>query len=93
MDARTDALASPRATDVRRPAVAAKRSGLEFIPYGIATGPVATAIGALATERLGGMTRVVVWTTVTTILAVGAILLAEPGLVILGRFFRTTLNR
>jgi hypothetical protein len=93
MDTRTDTSASPRAANVHKSAVAARRSGLEFIPYGIVMGPVVTAIGALAAERCGGMTRVVVWATVTTVLAVGAVFLAEPGLVILGRFFRTTRNR
>lgn len=93
MDTRTDAAASPRAADVHRPVVAANRPGLKFIPYGIAMGPVATAIGALVAERWGGMTRVVVWATVTMIFAVGAVFLAEPGLVILSRFFRTTRNR
>jgi hypothetical protein len=93
MDTRSDAVASPRATDVHEPAVAAKRSGLEFIPYGIAMGSVATALGAMAAERWGGMTRVVVWITVTTIIAVGAVFVAEPGLAILGRFFRTIRNQ
>ena len=93
MDTRTDSPASPRATDVRRPVVAGKRSGLEFIAYGVAMGPAATAIGALVAERWGGTTRVVVWTTVTMVLAVGAVFLAEPGLVILSWFFRTTRGR
>lgn len=93
MDTRTDTTSSPRATDVREPVVAAKRAGLEFIPYGLAMGPVATAIGALVAERWGGMARIVVWATVTTILAVGAIFLAEPSLVILSRVFRTIRNQ
>lgn len=93
MDTRTGALASLQATDVHRPAVAARRSGFAFISYGIAVGPVATAIGALVAECWEGITRVVVWTTVTTVLAVGAIFLAEPGLAILSRFFRTARNR
>ena len=93
MDTRADALASPHATDARKPVAAPRRSGLAFIPYGIATGPVAAAVGALVAERWGGITRVVVWSTVTTVLAVGAVLLAEPGLVILSRFFRAARNR
>jgi hypothetical protein len=93
MEARTDALPSPHAAHVHEPVVAARRSGLEYIPYGVAMGSVATAVGALATERLGGATRIVVWSTVTTVLAVAAVLLAEPGLRILSRLFRASRNR
>jgi hypothetical protein len=92
MDTRTDASASPAATNVHEPVVSGRRSGLEYIPYGIAAGPVATAIGALVAERWGGMTRLVVWSTVTTVLSIGAVFLAEPSLVILSRFFRATRN-
>lgn len=90
MDTRADAPTSRRAREVHEPVVSGKRSGSNFITYGIAIGPVATAVGALVTARLEGTTRIVVWSTVTAILAVCAILLAEPGLVILGRIFRST---
>jgi len=92
MDMRTEALTGPAARDVHEPVVTDRRSGLEYISYGIAAGPVVTAIGALVAERWGGMTRLVVWSSVTTALAIGAVLLAEPGLVVLSRFLRATRN-
>lgn len=92
MDTGVDALAGPAATDAHDPGVAVRPSGLEYISYGIVVGPVATAIGALVAERWGGVTRLVVWSTVTMALAVGAVLLAEPGLVALSRFFRAARN-
>lgn len=92
MDTRADALAGPAATDIHEPVAAVRRSGLGYISYGIAAGPVVTAIGALVAERWGGMARLVVWSTVTTTLAIGAVLLAEPGLVALSRFFRAARN-
>jgi hypothetical protein len=79
MDIPTDIPASPR-TD-------------ESHAYGISTGTVATATGALVAERLEGTTRTAVWTTVTTLLAVVAVLLAKPGLAILSRFFRINRDR
>jgi hypothetical protein len=86
---RIDAPASSAAADAREPAAADRRSGLEYVSYGIAAGPVVTAIGALVSERWVGMTRLVVWSAVTTALAIGAVFLVEPGLVVLSRFFRT----
>lgn len=90
MDTRADAPTSRRAREVHEPVVSGRRSGSDFIPYGIAMGPVVTAVGALVSERLEGTARLVVWSTVTAILAICAVLLAEPGLVILGRIFRAT---
>jgi hypothetical protein len=90
MDTRADAPTSRQVREAHEPVVSSKRPGSDFILYGIVIGPVATAVGALVSERLHGTTRLVAWSTVTAILAVCAILLAEPGLVILGRIFRAT---
>lgn len=55
--------------------------------------PVTTAIGALAAERLAGVARVMVWSSVTTVLAIGAVFFAEPGLAILSRCLHPTQDR
>lgn len=93
MGTRAEPVVGQQSTDARRPVVAARRPRREFISYGIATGPVATAIGALVAERWEGTARIVVWSAVTTILALSAIFLAEPGLIILSRVFRATRNQ
>jgi hypothetical protein len=69
-----------------------RHRGLAVISYGIVMGPTATAIGALVTQRLSGVARVACWSIVTTVLAIGAVFVAEPGLVILDRCLRSRRN-
>jgi hypothetical protein len=88
MGTRTDTVADLPSARVRQPAGTAIRSRLGFIPYGIAMGPVTTAIGALVAERWGGAARLAVWGVVTAVLAVAAVVFAEPALGILGRLLR-----
>jgi hypothetical protein len=94
MDTRTDVLVPGSQTaDLRQATRHNQRSAFQVVSYGIVVGPVTTAIGALASERLAGMARVVVWSGVTTVLAIGAVFLAKPGLAILGRCLRSAQNR
>ena len=94
MDSHVEGLARGTRTLDAHPAINQnRRSGLEHITYGIAMGPITTAIGALVSERLVGITRIAVWSTVTTILAIGAVVLAEPSLNILSRFLRVARGR
>ena len=90
MGTRTDTVADLPSGHVRQPVVRSMRSRLELIPYGIAMGPVTTAIGALVAERWGGAARLAVWSVVTAILAVVAIVFAGPALGILGRVLHCT---
>jgi hypothetical protein len=70
-----------------------RRRGLALISYGIVMGPTATAISALVSQRLSGISRVASWTILTVALSAGAILLSESGLTILERCFRFNRNR
>jgi hypothetical protein len=66
----------------RRPT---RRLIIELIAYGAPAGLVATALGALMSSAVAGSARIVLWITVTGVLALGAIRLADP---ILAIFFR-----
>jgi hypothetical protein len=65
-----------------------RRRSFALISYGIVMGPTVTAIGALVSQRWAGAARVASWTIVTTVLAISAVFVAEPGLTILDRCLR-----
>jgi hypothetical protein len=94
MDTRTDALArESRVRDVDEAGGLGRRQGFLLISYGIVAGPITTAIGALVAQPLSGLVRIVAWSTVTTVLAIGAIFIAQPGLIILDRYLHSTRAR
>lgn len=59
-----------------------------WVGYGAGTGIVTSAAGAAVSSRLSGAPRISMWIGVTTILAIGAIWLAEPAVNLLARWVR-----
>jgi hypothetical protein len=61
------------------------RLGFQLLVYGATAGLVTTALGAFVSSGLSGPTKIFLWILVTGILAVGAIGLSDPVVVVLVR--------
>jgi hypothetical protein len=62
-----------------------RRLGLQLLVYGATAGLVTTALGAFVSSGLTGPAKIVLWVLVTGVLAVGAIGLSDPVVVVLVR--------
>ncbi len=89
MDVRTETSAAQYSVDPESAADDSSSVGLSAIYYGLVAGPVATALGAVVSIRLTGTARAVVWVSATSVLAAGAIYLAQPGMELIRRCLRS----
>lgn len=62
-----------------------RRPSFQLLIYGATAGLVTTALGALASSRASGLTKIVLWILVTGVLAFGAIGISDPVVAILVR--------
>lgn len=74
---------SPAVQSASPPGLSRPRNGLAFGIYCAEAGVVATAAGAWAAVSLSGPLRAAVWTSVTALLAVGAVWLSRPAVTVL----------
>lgn len=62
-----------------------RRLGFQLLTYGATAGLVTTALGAFASSGVTGPTKIVLWTLVTGVLAIGAVSLADPAIAVAAR--------
>jgi hypothetical protein len=70
-----------------------RRTGLAIVTYWVEAGVISTAAGAWAATVLSGQLRILLWAGVTTVLAVAAILVADPAIALLARCYQMPLRR
>jgi hypothetical protein len=90
MDVDTESATAQSPSDLREIGREQHLGGLAALCYGLVAGPITAALGAVVSVRMTGSTRVVVWVSATALLAIGAIYLAEPGMLMIRRCLRSS---